>query len=144
MKRVCETLIDLIPNRLLAEPERFALALCFTVIGIDAVVLGAPSSVFGGVPDARLLNLEFGFCMVLGGVLKIVGLWKRNVWMQRLGAAFIILGCIAIIVGVILYIGVDGAPVAVVYALFGVTYVFRLLSSTAARLKLHGKRRRRG
>jgi hypothetical protein len=139
MRRWGEWIITKIPNRLLAEPERFALALCFIIIGIDAAFLGGPTSVFGGIEKARLLNVEYGACLIVGGTAKILGLWVRRIWAVRLGAAFIIMGCLGIVIGVWLYVGEEGLPAALVYGLFALTYTLRLLSSTAARIKLHRK-----
>jgi hypothetical protein len=134
-KPIC-WLVDHIPARLLAEPERFTLALCFAVIGIDAVFLGAPSSVLGRNPEANLFTLETGLAFLFGGTFKLVGLWFKGIWLTRLGAAFIIMGCVGLIFGIYLYGDQGDYPVAVVYILFAVTYTLRLLSSTAARIKL--------
>lgn len=136
---IAKWLIWKIPDRLLAEPERFALAIVFTVVGADAVFLGSPASVLGQIPEAALINLEVGLFMLAGGLCKLAGLWRRRVWLQRLGAAFIVLGCIGFIVGVILYGSKDDIPIILVYALFAITYMFRLLSTTAARIKLYGR-----
>lgn len=140
-KPIC-WLVEKIPNRLLAEPERFTLALCFSVIGIDAVFFGAPSSVLGQAPKAELYNLETGLAFLFGGVLKLVGLWTKNVWCVRLGAAFLIMACIGLVFGIHLYGDEGDEPVAIVYILFGITYSLRLLSSTAERIKLHQKGRK--
>jgi hypothetical protein len=137
VKRPVLWLIRHIPLRLLAEPERFTLALCFTVIGFDAIFLGAPSSVLGGIPKAHLFVLETGFAFLFGGCLKLVGLWRKRVWQVRLAAAFIIMGCVGMVIGVFVYGQEGDYPIAIVYMLFAVTYLLRLLSSTAARYRLH-------
>lgn len=145
MKRpLCFFLIEHIPTRLLDEPERFALAFCFTVIGIDALFFGAPHSVLGQIPEAALLNREIGFCLVVGGVFKLVGLWMRHVWIQRLGAALLVLGCLGVTLGVFLYGEKPDVPIGIIFALFAVVYIFRLLSSTRDRLKLQGRPPRSG
>lgn len=134
---VAKWLIEHIPNRLLAEPERFALALGLTLIGADAVFLGAPSSVLGQLPDAALINLEVGLFLFVGGICKLIGLWRLKVWLQRLGAAFLIMGCVGLIIGIVLYGNKDDTPVALVFGLLAVTYSLRLLASTAERIKLY-------
>lgn len=130
-------LIDHIPSRFLEEPERFALALCFVVIGADAVFLGSPSSVLGKLPEAALLNLEVGLFMFAGGILKLIGLWRMKIWLQRLALSFLILGCIGLVVGIFLYGHISDVPVAGIYILFAVAYGLRLLSSTAERIRLY-------
>jgi hypothetical protein len=130
-------LIYHIPEQLLNEPERYTLAFCFAVIGADTVFLGSPASVLGQIPDAHLINLEVGLAMLLGGIIKLVGLSKRNVWLQRLGASLLIVGCFGLIIGIWLYGVKSDLPVAVVYGMFMITYSLRLLSSTAERIKLY-------
>lgn len=138
---VAQWLIDIIPNRLIAEPERFFLAFIFIVVGFDAIVFNAPGSVFDEHPDARLINLEVGLCFLFGGLFKILGLWRLRIWLQRLGAAFIVSGCIGFIIGVVLYVPEGGGPIVLVYILLGFTYILRLLQSTAIRWKLHKRGR---
>ena len=136
---LCMILIEHIPARLLDEPERFALGFCFTVIGIDALFFGSPHSVLGQIPEAALLNREIGFCLVVGGVFKLVGLWMRHVWIQRLGAALLVLGCLGVCLGISLFGEKADTPIAIIFGLFAVVYIFRLLSSTRDRLKLQGR-----
>jgi peptidoglycan/LPS O-acetylase OafA/YrhL len=132
-------LVHKIPTRILAEPERFTLALCFTVIGIDAVFLGAPSSVLGRSDVTALFNLQTGVSFLCGGILTLYGLWARNIWAIRLGAALIVIGCGGLIAGILLYGEEGDGPIALVYGLFAITFALRLLSSSAERIRLHQK-----
>lgn len=141
---IAKWLIEHIPARLLLEPERYTLALGFLVIGADAVFLGSPASVLGQIPDASLINLEVGIALMFGGLCTLMGLWSKKIWLKRLGAALIIMGCFGLIAGVWLYGEKSDTPVAIVYGLFAVTYSLRLLASTAERIKLYDRNKRRG
>jgi uncharacterized membrane protein HdeD (DUF308 family) len=138
---IAQWLIDYIPNRLLDEPERFFLAFGLTIIGIDAVLLNSPASVFADHPEAKLFNVEVGALLATGGITKLLGLWRTKVWMQRLGAALLIMGCLGFVLGVLLYQPEGGGPVAIIYLFFAATYGLRILSSTALRWKLHKRGR---
>jgi hypothetical protein len=134
---IAKWLIYHIPARLLAEPERFALAFGLTLIGADAAFLGAPSSVLGQIPEASVINLEVGLFLFTGGICKLIGLWRVKIWLQRLGAAFLLLGCLGLVIGIILYGNRADIPVALVFGMLAITYGLRLLSSTAERIKLY-------
>jgi hypothetical protein len=136
---ICMILIQHIPDRLLDEPERFALAFVFTIIGVDALFFGAPHSVLGAIPEAQLLNHEIGFCLTVGGIFKLVGLWMEHVWIQRLGAALLILGCVGTVIGLVLYGDKADVPLGIIFGLFAIVYLLRLLSSTRERLRLQGR-----
>jgi peptidoglycan/LPS O-acetylase OafA/YrhL len=123
-----------IPIRLLAEPERWFLAAGTIVIGSDAVRSG-PGTILHGA--SRLLTTEFALCFLAGGLLTLAGLWRHRIWLERAGQGLTALGCLVFIIGVIQFAGPTGYPNAIVYGGIGATYCLRLLSTAAARVRLH-------
>jgi len=123
-----------VPSRVLAEPERFLVAVAVLLIGADAI-LPPPAQVFLTAPP--LFNLEFGGVFLAGGLATLAGLWNHRVWLERLGQALTVVGCATYVFAGALYAGVDEAPPVLIYAGIAGAYAVRLLSTAVARIRLH-------
>lgn len=121
------------PARLLTEPERLMLAAAWVFIGLDSLIFGAPSSGLAGAP--LLLRIESGAVFLIGGLATLVGVLGTYPWLERLGQAFVTLGCGIFIYAVVMYVGTPAVPVAVLYVLVALTYALRMLGQSAQRLR---------
>lgn len=131
-ERFALAFIRIVPEWIMAAPERALLNAACVLIGASVVIHVDPASVLGAWP--RWASAEWGIAMLVGGALALYGTWQdANRSVARLGYLLIALASIVYGVALIVDFGWRGLSAGLIFLGIAVAKALRLFIGSAIR-----------
>lgn len=117
---------------LVTRPMSVVIPAALIPIGAVATALGPDASrAFTLLPDgARFIAHSMGMCMLLGGVLVLLGIANSETFTELIGLCLLALGCAVYGVGVVIGLGVNGLITGPMFVAICVAAVIRVVTTT--------------
>jgi hypothetical protein len=138
--------VNSLPLFVIREPERVFIAGASFLLGISAFVSAIAIDIAMKIPN--WLMWQWGFIFTLGGIAKIVGLYRSSkaaapgkaqstataldgIALERAGAALIALGSFTYMLMLIYVAGINGYVSQIIFGMLCIANILRLVISSA-------------
>jgi hypothetical protein len=123
--------VRLLPTALVASPERVVLNSSFVLIGAGSFLAAGEGSVPGSWPEWVLV--AWSLAMIVGGLSVLVGMFRSNTTVERLGYLLVGPACLLYGTTVLFVRGWPGLASALIFLGLAAAKAIRMIISSAER-----------